>query len=525
MVSQIPVIDLFAGPGGLGEGFSSFSSGDLQFKIALSIEMDSAAHQTLQLRAFYRQFNNPPKEYFDYLNGKISREELFDAFPEERDRAIEEAWHHELKEGDIDSVKARARKALKGFSIRDCVMIGGPPCQAYSMAGRSRMKSVKPDFEDDPRFFLYRHYLRLMAHIKPAVFVMENVKGLTSAIVRGKHIFPQIISELAVPGQVVKQLDDLKRAPSTVEYNIYSLVKNIDNSGGPNTSKNELLAGEYVIKAEDYGIPQKRHRVILLGVRKDLDPSLANLLVKQKNPVTVLDVLDGLPELRSSVTKRPKTVEAWHDVMQEGIDDGAFKAVDEKVYAKIKAIVAEKKIACGTGAVRLKGKTDEPAALNSWFRKNCKQLDVVLNHESKRHMKSDIWRYLFSSCFAEVHGRTPNLGDYPDALLPNHKNVDPGNKKNAKFIDRFKVQMPLKPATTVMSHISKDGHYYIHHDPAQCRAWTPREAARIQTFPDNYFFEGTKTEQYHQVGNAVPPRLAWQIAKVVARNMKDILNK
>lgn len=519
MVSQIPVIDLFAGPGGLGEGFSSFSTKDIEFKIALSIEMDDAAHQTLQLRAFYRQFNSPPKEYFDYLNGRISKQDLFGAYPDERDRAFEEAWLHELKEGDIDTVKARSRKALKRFSIQECVMIGGPPCQAYSMAGRSRMKSVKPDFEDDPRFFLFRHYLRLMAHIKPAIFVMENVKGLNSAKVRGKPIFPQIISELEKPGEVVKQLDDLKKAPSSVEYNIYSLAKRVDKSG------KDLSPGDYVIKAEEYGIPQKRHRVILLGVRKDLDPFLDNILVKQEELITVLDVLDGLPELRSSVTGSPNSWQAWHDVMREGIDEGVFEEVDEEVLARIRKIVAREKKNCGTGSTRLMEEAVKPAALTSWYRKNCKQLEAVLNHESKRHMKSDIWRYLFSSCFAEVHSRTPNLGDYPDVLLPNHKNVDPENKKNAKFIDRFKVQMPSKPATTVMSHISKDGHYYIHHDPAQCRAWTPREAARIQTFPDNYFFEGNRTEQYHQVGNAVPPRLAWKIAKVVARNMKVILKK
>tara|TARA_R110002110_G_scaffold96555_11_gene248627 strand:- start:528 stop:971 length:444 start_codon:yes stop_codon:yes gene_type:complete len=143
-------------------------------------------------------------------------------------------------------------------------------------------------------------------------------------------------------------------------------------------------------------------------------------------------------------------------------------------------------------------------------------------------MLSDIWRYLFCASFADVHKRTPKLADFPDNLLPNHSNVDAANKKNAKFIDRFKVQIPTRAATTVMSHISKDGHYYIHPDPMQCRAWTVREAARIQTFPDNYYFEGgekdsmkgSKTAAYHQVGNAVPPRLAWQIADVVAQHLR-----
>ncbi len=128
-------------------------------------------------------------------------------------------------------------------------------------------------------------------------------------------------------------------------------------------------------------------------------------------------------------------------------------------------------------------------------------------------MVSDLHRYLFASCYAKEYQYSPKLNMFPPGLLPNHRNVD---DENVPFDDRFRVQISGAPSTTIVSHISKDGHYYIHHDPSQCRSLTVREAARLQTFPDNYFFEGTRTQQYHQVGNAVPPFLAKQLGESVA---------
>lgn len=132
------------------------------------------------------------------------------------------------------------------------------------------------------------------------------------------------------------------------------------------------------------------------------------------------------------------------------------------------------------------------------------------NHQSRNHMPSDLSRYAFASAFAEVTGRSPKAEDFPGSLAPAHDNWTSG-----KFRDRFRVQCAGAPATTVTSHIGKDGHYFIHPDPLQCRALTVREAARLQTFPDNYLFEGNRTQQYVQVGNAVPPLLARGIAEVV----------
>jgi DNA (cytosine-5)-methyltransferase 1 len=138
----------------------------------------------------------------------------------------------------------------------------------------------------------------------------------------------------------------------------------------------------------------------------------------------------------------------------------------------------------------------------------------VCNHETRSHIEEDLWRYFFAACFAQEYKRSPKLEDFPPALLPKHRNVKDA-VAGKKFADRFRVQLPDKPSTTVVSHISKDGHYYIHYDPRQYRSLTVREAARLQTFPDNYFFEGRRTQQFHQVGNAVPPLLAKKIAEIV----------
>ena len=147
--------------------------------------------------------------------------------------------------------------------------------------------------------------------------------------------------------------------------------------------------------------------------------------------------------------------------------------------------------------------------LHEWFLDS--NLSGHSNHETRGHIAKDLARYLFCACYAQgTHGESPRSHHFPRSLAPKH-----ANWRSGKFVDRFKVQLPDRPSSTVTSHISKDGHYYIHYDPAQCRSLTVREAARLQTFPDNYFFEGNRTQQYVQVGNAVPPLLARQIAEIV----------
>lgn len=523
MAVTFPIIDVFAGPGGLGEGFSSYANDKVKFKIALSIEKDRAAHKTLQLRAFFRQFDRGkvPKEYYEYLEGLITREFLFESYPNQADKAIKEAWLHTLKDGDVGKVQKRAKEALQKFKCEHCVLIGGPPCQAYSIAGRSRMY-YQDDFHKDERNFLYTHYLRLVAHLTPALFVMENVKGMLTATVNNETIFDKILTDLENPGAAVKKLDNLKKAPTTKEYDIYSFVTNRagritkgEYSGKP------LKPQDYIIKSEEYGIPQRRHRVILLGVRKDLDPKITKRLIKSPS-VNPSDVLDDLPRIRSGLTKSGNTWNEWHKALEEGINSFEQEFPDHSVLKRMKVAVSsirKDKLKPGS-KFSIRDKNKKPKKLANWYLDP--RLKVICNHETKSHMKTDLWRYLFATCFSDVHDRSPILVDYPKNLLPAHSNIDPENKASAKFVDRFKVQISSKPTSTVTSHISKDGHFFIHHDSSQCRAWSIREAARIQTFPDNYFFEGNRTEQYHQVGNAVPPLLAYKIAEVVSYYLSEM---
>ena len=158
------------------------------------------------------------------------------------------------------------------------------------------------------------------------------------------------------------------------------------------------------------------------------------------------------------------------------------------------------------------GFSSKPKFKPEWYYDE--NLKGVCNHSARGHMKEDLFRYLYAACFATAYGKSPIILEFPEELWPKHKNVWE-TLDGSMFADRFRVQVKDRPSTTITSHISKDGHYFIHPDPYQCRSFTVREAARLQTFPDNYFFEGNRTEQFHQVGNAVPPLLARQIADIV----------
>ena len=506
--SEIPVIDLFAGPGGLCEGFSSVfdETGARRFAVKVSVEMDPIAHRTLLLRAIFRKFpkGKAPSAYYDYIRGTLTRE-AFLSHPDIKDvaqRAAKEARCAELGATPVKEVDGWIREALGNQT--DWVLIGGPPCQAYSLAGRSRLRGKDPKkFEADAKHFLYTEYLRIIQQFAPAVFVMENVKGMLNSTNAGKRIFEQIIA-------------DLKAPRNDLSYEIRSLVVHKPDE--------DLAPIDYVIEADDHGIPQSRHRVILFGIRSDVakaTPALREhperfLLKKEKKKVGVSAALAGLPALRSRLSKEPDSQEAWMKVLREAptsLKDWRLpvRSVIETAMEKFTKR-AEKQASFGSTFIPMDVSPGEamPKSLRDWFLDP--KVGGVLQHETRSHMRSDLHRYMFAACFAATQKYAPDLRNFPPRLLPDHVNVD---EETIPFKDRFRVQMGKHPSSTVVAHIKKDGHYYIHPAPAQCRSLTAREAARLQTFPDNYFFEGNRTEQYGQIGNAVPPLLAKQIAEII----------
>ena len=516
MKSPIKIIDPFSGPGGLGEGFSSIrnKNGSKVFKIASSIEREPSAHRTLKLRAFFRQFEVAPEEYYDFLKGKLGKtpeEQLYKIpkFEKQVKAAEKEALNLELGKDD-EEIYSLISTSL---GSDDCVLIGGPPCQAYSVAGVARNKSNdKYDPTLDNRNFLYKEYLKVIALFQPLVFVMENVKGMLSAKINGEFIYKSIFKDLENPSESV-ELQPLVH--KSHKYKILSFITPLEED-------TKLKPKDYIIYSEKYGIPQRRHRVILLGIREDIADSWGSKVLELSDSgISVNDVLNDLPKLRSGLSKEENTDTNWiKSIKTNAVNTiSSLKSNNQEVVAnKFKKVITsievpKDKQGGNFGLKRHSSITNNE--LKDWFYD--KQLDEhICNHETRGHLSLDLQRYMFCSLWAKTGMEqnwdrlSPKACDFPTALIPNHKNFNSG-----KFADRFRVQPENKPATTITCHISKDGHYYIHPDPEQCRSLTVREAARIQTFPDNYFFVGNRTQQYVQVGNAVPPLLSAKIAKLI----------
>ncbi|MFZ2987543.1 DNA cytosine methyltransferase [Ideonella sp.] len=525
----IPVIDLFAGPGGLGEGFSRSSKA--RFDIVVSVEKDGMAFETLQLRAAHRALarsdsttaqtwqcwdrvvmDSPWNIVFDNLMmaGNVAiREACLTA------RA--EAWNIEMGPTNRHLISAGIRSRLAPHMIDgrlpdNAVLIGGPPCQAYSVVGRARNKGKK-DYkaENDHRHFLYREYLAVINEFRPAVFVMENVKGILTSKVDGGQIFETISNDLRRPDLACDE-------DTSLEYVLVALP------AGADFVPPSPLPDDYIVRAELFGIPQARHRVIICGVRKDVfDAAKGVEKLQPKESVTVREVIGTLPELRPEVSHRGRGTN-WLDALQLPLMKAAIDELHSSMQESRRALGRSIQLTIGRMSSRLDpgrgldrslmSRVPPPAYEASWYQD--RPIGLLTNHESRSHMPEDIARYFFVAMHGQDLNCSPRLDDFPVSLLPKHANVDPSSPHLAIFKDRFRVQTWDRHSMTVTSHIGKDGHAFIHPDPLQCRSLTVREAARLQTFPDSYVFLGNRTSQYTQVGNAVPPMLALRIADIVA---------
>ena len=397
-------IDLFSGCGGLSEGFYRMG-----FTALAHVEINHWACETLRKRMAYYGYKNIKNEVIE--KDITSEDILF----------------------DID-------KAVAGRSVD--VVVGGPPCQAYSTAGRVRDSK---GMASDPRNFLFESYVRILEHYRPKFFVFENVTGLLSAKVNGKPILPSIMKAL---GTAYKVISD----PAILVHN-----------------------------TADYGVPQIRKRVIIMGVRKDIDNKdvidLYNDVLKTHwNPETESESRKGLKKFIS-------VKEAIGDLPP--VEPGEDASTDTYNYP------------CDNAFLKRIGSAG---------------MHPLMDHIARKHNALDRER------FAVMIRNRWTFGQL-------RKEMPQYEHEHARVFDNsYVVQWWDLPSKTILAHIHKDGFQFIHPDGGQTRSFTVREAARIQSFPDDFEFAGSRGEKYKQIGNAVPPLFAEALAKSIKKNLGEIAN-
>ena len=498
MTGVVPVVDLFSGPGGLAEGFAAYrdSSDQPRFRVLLSVEMERSAYRTLRLRAFLRKFepSDLPSEYHRFLNdGATDEPDWKTLYPKEWLEACEETDCRQLGTPDTSRfVEHRVRRIRKKHG-GNTVLLGGPPCQSYSLVGRARNAGNEAyDPDKDERQSLYDDYVSVLRDLQPAVAIMENVKGMLSARHLGEPVFDRVTVRL-------------RDAGGKDRYRLYALAP----EQGGSLWEHEQDPKDFLVRAEEYGVPQARHRVIVVCVRKDIADQLSQAawlqLETSAATVSVDEMIGDMPKLRSRLS-RGDSSSAWRATLMSAYD--LIQRLPRPTMTREQGLLFDEAIGKARRTTREPAPPYRDAAggtamscpreLREWIIDE--KLSRLPNNETRGHIPEDLTRYLFAAAFASAMGRSPKSPDFPAQLAPKH-----ANWKTGKFGDRFRVQLGDQPCRTVTSHISKDGHYFIHPDPGQCRSITVREAARLQTFPDNYFFCGSRTQQYVQVGNACPP--------------------
>ena len=407
-------LDLFAGAGGLSEGFVQEG-----FVPVAHVEMDKNACDTLKTRECYYWLreNNKESKYRRYLKNEINKEKLYQYVPSAiLNRVICETMTSE----GMPDLFAEIDGIMHDNKIKHVdIMLGGPPCQAYSLAGRSRK-----DMTNDPRNHLYKLYLMAVKKYEPDMLVFENVPGILSA---GNSAY----------------FIDLKRSLEELGYKIDPQLCN----------------------ASDYGVLQNRKRVILIAWKEK--SGLKHPVIKTVDTTgdTIDDLLNDLPSI------------------QPGDENNQYR----------------------------KGK------YSSYLKKNGirKPGGILTLHQARTNRKQDrdIYRRVINA-WNKGEGKRLNYNELPDELKT-HNNTE-------SFLDRFKVVAANEHVSqTMVAHISKDGHYYIHPDLKQARSLSIREAARIQSFPDDFYFEGGQTAAFRQIGNAVPPLLAKAVAKAIREQFEE----
>jgi DNA (cytosine-5)-methyltransferase 1 len=406
-MSKLNFIDLFAGASGMSEGFIKAGLNPIAH-----IEMNDEACYTIKTRASYHYLieNNKSKIYNDYLQDKIARIELYKQVPSE---ILDSVLNVEIRDDSIKSLFAEIKKHQHNKQID--LIIGGPPCQAYSIVGRHQK-----EIENDPRNKLYIQYGRFLKEFQPRAFVFENVPGLLSAN-KGEHF------------------KNLKIYFKKLGYEVYH--KTLD--------------------ASDYGVLQTRKRVIIVGWLKENDFGFPNIEPIEKK-YKVQDVLYDLPKLQP-----------------------------------------------GEGGKVMEYEGGKNQYLQKFELRN--GVEFITQHISRPHNKRDLAIYEFAIKKWNEGNVRVKYTDLPKDLRT-HKNL-------TSFLDRFKVVNAEGISHTIVAHIAKDGHYYIHPDIEQCRSISVREAARLQSFSDDFYFEGSRSAVFKQIGNAVPPLMAFAIAK----KMKELL--
>lgn len=410
MIKKYTFIDLFSGAGGLSEGFISAG-----FNPIAHVEMNKDACDTLRTRTVfhYLKENNKLDLYYDYLHKRITRDELWNSVPTE---LIESVINTEISKKTTQDIFNKIDSSLGNKKVD--VIIGGPPCQAYSIVGRARDPK---GMVDDPRNHLYKHYVEFLKKYQPKIFVFENVPGILSA-------------------------------------SNGSFLKKIYNAISRSGYKIEIPPKKH-LNSKNFNVLQDRKRVILIGWKKGLKLKYPDFEENEVKFKIGDSLFSDLPKLKQGegnlgIVKYAKPITDY--LKETGIRNG---------------------------------------------------IDFTTQHIARPHNETDLEIYRIAVNLLLKKGKRLNYADLPKRLIK-HKNT-------TSFTNRFQVVNPNGISNTVVAHIAMDGHYYIHPDIKQNRSISLREAARIQSFPDDFFFEGSRTAAFKQIGNAVPPLMAEGIANKI----------